>query len=211
VVAELKPDKVFPHFITNNLPAGVVGIILVGLVAASMSTLSSELNSFGAVVASDIYARVTHADAEAARLRISRYVVMAFGLAAILLALWISGHEGGIFVLMVDIFNWMGATFGGGMLAMFLLGFFSPRTHRKGMYPALVIGLVFALWCAATSQGWIVLPDAIAFLGYRWHEWWLIALSTGLIAGCAYVFSRILAPGERAPEELTAYAKHDGA
>lgn len=207
----VRADAVFPHFITTELPPGIVGIILVGLVAASMSTLSSELNSFGAVVASDIYSRVTHSETEAARMRISRIVVTAFGAAAILLALWISTHEEGILRLMLTIFNWMGATFGGGMLAMFLLGFFSPRTHRKGMYPALVLGLCFALWCAATSKNWITLPEPIAFLGYRGHEWWLIGLSTGLIAAAAYILSRILAPDERAPHELTAYAKGDDA
>lgn len=204
-----KGDKVFPFFVGNELPAGLVGILLVGLVAASMSTIASELNSLCACMVSDFYGRLRpHAD-DRRKLWLSRFLVLVLGVAAIVLALWIARHKAGVMTIMLNFFNWIGATFGGGMLAMFLIGFFLPRVTRRAMYPALVSGFAFAFWCAGTSKGWFTLPDALAFLKYRWHEWWLIGLSPCVIAAVAVLLSVALPPGKPAPIELTAYAPEE--
>ena len=50
-----EPDKVFPYFIGHQLPAGITGLILAALLAATMSTLSSDLNSLAAILFDDYY------------------------------------------------------------------------------------------------------------------------------------------------------------
>ena len=201
-------DKVFPYFIGQELPPGLVGLVMVGLLAASMSTIASELNSFGACIVSDFYTRMRPDAPDRRRLWLSRAVVLVMGVLGVALAVWMSRYKEGIMLLMLTIFNWMGATFGGGMLAMFVLGMFSRRAHWRGVYPALVIGLLFAFWCAGTSKGWFTPPAALAFLSYRWHEWWLIGLSTVIIFVLAYGLSLLFGGGERAALELTAYCRN---
>ena len=53
----LKTDQTFPLFIAQQLPAGIVGLVIAGLFAASMSTLDSSLNSISAAVVTDFYRR----------------------------------------------------------------------------------------------------------------------------------------------------------
>ncbi|HIP07347.1 MAG TPA: sodium:solute symporter, partial [Mariprofundaceae bacterium] len=53
-----KADQVFPYFIVHELPTGLVGIVIAGVMAAGMSTLDSSLNSSATVVTIDFYKRV---------------------------------------------------------------------------------------------------------------------------------------------------------
>ncbi|TMZ35951.1 sodium:solute symporter, partial [Klebsiella pneumoniae] len=52
-------DELFPMFIVEQLPAGLSGILIAGILAAAMSTISSSLNSLSTSTVSDIYQRVT--------------------------------------------------------------------------------------------------------------------------------------------------------
>ena len=57
VPAGLDPDQWFPHFIVNELPTGVSGLVIAGLFAATMSSISSGLNSLTAACVIDFYRR----------------------------------------------------------------------------------------------------------------------------------------------------------
>ncbi|MBL7127889.1 MAG: sodium/solute symporter [Ignavibacteria bacterium] len=52
-----KPDEIFPKFIIQNLPIGLAGLVVAGLLAASMSTLSSTFNSLAATTMFDLFKR----------------------------------------------------------------------------------------------------------------------------------------------------------
>ena len=60
-------DKVFPYFIVNELPTGLVGLVIAGVLAAGMSTLDSSLNSSATVWTVDFYKRLLRSDADDAR------------------------------------------------------------------------------------------------------------------------------------------------
>lgn len=186
-----KADQVFPWFIGHAIPGGFTGIILVGLLAASMSTLSSEFNSFSACLTTDFYERLIGTLENRGRLLLSKIIVLVSGVSAVLLALLISRHPGGIMQLVLDAWAGIGAVLGGGILATFLLGIFCPRTNKRGLYPALVIGFAMTLWCYATANEWIVLPERLSFLKYTWHTWWLIGFSNIFVFAAGYGLSRL--------------------
>ena len=55
----LQTDRIFPYFIVQHLPPGVVGLVLAAIFAAAMSTLSSSLNSSSAAAVNDFYVPAT--------------------------------------------------------------------------------------------------------------------------------------------------------
>mgnify|MGYP000660457678 CR=1 FL=1 len=50
-------DYVFIHFILNNLPKGLIGLLLAVILSAAMSSTASELNALGTITALDLYKR----------------------------------------------------------------------------------------------------------------------------------------------------------
>lgn len=186
-----KSDQVFPWFIGHEIPGGLTGVILVGLFAASMSTLSSEFNSFSACLTTDFYERLIGKLSDKGKLLLSKSIVLLAGLSAIALALALSRYAGGIMLLVLNAWAAIGAVLGGGILATFFLGIFCPRANKRGLYPALVVGFSMTLWCYLTANDMIVLPESLAFLKYTWHTWWLIGFSNILVFVLGYGLSRM--------------------
>ncbi|HDP33867.1 MAG TPA: hypothetical protein ENN29_02020, partial [Candidatus Hydrogenedentes bacterium] len=186
-----KADQVFPWFVGHEIPGGFTGIILVGLLAASMSTLSSEFNSFSACLTTDFYERRIGRLENRGRLLLSKCIVLGAGTSAIALALILSRYAGGLMELVLEAWATIGAVLGGGILAAFFLGIFCPRANKRGLYPALIVGFVLTLWCYATAYEWIELPETLAFLKYQWHTWWLIGFSNVFVFVLGYALSRV--------------------
>lgn len=81
-----KGDVFFPHFVSHFLPSGVPGLVLAGLLAAAMSSLSSGINSTITVIAKDFIDpfRKGTQPTEASQIKIARYLAAGISLAAIL-------------------------------------------------------------------------------------------------------------------------------
>jgi len=186
-----KPDQAFPWFIGHEIPGGFTGLILVGLFAASMSTLSSEFNSFSASLTTDFYERLVGKLTSRGKLLMSKGIVLAAGISAIVLALLLSRHTGGIMQLVLDAWAAIGAVLGGGILATFFLGIFCPSANKRGLYPALAAGFSLTLWCYLTANDMVTLPESLVFLKYTWHTWWLIGFSNVFVFVLGYVLSRM--------------------
>src|SRR5690606_30237047 len=52
----LHPDAIFPRFIVEQLPTGLAGLMVAGILAAAMSTISSSINALASSVTHDLYA-----------------------------------------------------------------------------------------------------------------------------------------------------------
>ncbi|MDP1572109.1 MAG: sodium:solute symporter [Vicinamibacterales bacterium] len=77
----VQTDRIFPYFIVNHLPPGVVGLVLAAIFAAAMSTLSSSLNSSSAAIVNDFYQPATAGRRDEAHyLSVSRVLTLTFGL-----------------------------------------------------------------------------------------------------------------------------------
>jgi SSS family transporter len=86
------------------LPHGLIGILLAAIFAATMSSLDSSYNVMAAVMVEDFYHKFINPQATKKRLLfISRMTILIIGSSAILLALFLTKHQGGVFGVMKDI------------------------------------------------------------------------------------------------------------
>jgi SSS family solute:Na+ symporter len=86
------------------LPHGLIGILLAAIFAATMSSLDSSYNVMAAVMVEDFYHKFINPQATKKRLLfISRMAILIIGSSAILLALFLTKHQGGVFGVMKDI------------------------------------------------------------------------------------------------------------
>jgi len=78
------PDKVFPYFIVNGLPAGVTGLLIAAVFAAGMSTISTSLNSGATIMMTDYYKRYINRSADdRAEIRVLRLSTVFLGVAGV--------------------------------------------------------------------------------------------------------------------------------
>lgn len=150
-------DAVLPHFILHETPAGVGGIIIAACLAAAMSTLSSCLNGFSAVLTVDFVKRFRPGTEDGTLLRFARYATLAAGAVMIGGALWIDRIPK---ESMNDFNICVGALIGGGITAMYLAGFFLPRIGRGPLLAGIAAALLFNFYMAGKTLGWV--PERFA-------------------------------------------------
>jgi SSS family solute:Na+ symporter len=185
-----QPDRVFPHFIGHELPAGVSGLVLSGLVAATMSTLSSDLNSLSAIVIDDYYCKLRPDRSEEALLSVSRRVVAVAGIFGILLAMGMTRIHS-----MADAALSFVSLVGGGVLGMYLLGLLVPRCRPGALYIGIAAGLAVVCWgyfCGPGKPGLAGLPD------FPLHALW-IGLVANLVVFSVGLAISVFRPGPLQP------------
>jgi len=145
-------DLVFPLYIVDELPAGLSGLLVAGVLAAAMSTSSATLNSLAASTVVDFYQPRLGRDAadEAALLRRSRWTTVVWGLILIFLAMlarsWGPVLEAGLMIASITY---------GALLGLFLLGRLVPRATPSGAAVGMSAGLVVMLFVVlGTELAW---------------------------------------------------------
>ena len=196
-----KPDQVFAYFIGHQLPVGVTGLVLAGVFAAAMSTLSSDLNSLASVLADDFYEKLAKAPTDKSRLLFSRLSVIVAGVGAIFLAIALRRAKS-----MVETFFVFSAIIGGGIVGVFFLGLLTRRCSKKGLYMGLVVGVTFIAWATLTKK---MDASTLTWLPrFQLHIYWLGLLGNLVVFLVGYVASLIFSPGYRADADLTAYGRN---
>ncbi|MBT5690795.1 MAG: sodium/solute symporter [Opitutae bacterium] len=160
----------FPYYIVTSLPAGLAGLLIAGVFAASMSSIDSAMNSVSAAVTTDFYRRFRGDVTEASALKVARGTVVVVGLLGTSLALYFA-HLGSKSIW--DSFAGILGFFGGGLAGVFLLGILTRRTHG--------VAAAFGLLASAVVQWFLVSNDVnpwfLAFTGVG------SCVIAGLIAG----------------------------
>ena len=146
--ADIEADAVFPYFILTKLPVGVVGLILSALMAAAISSLDSDLNCLSAILMEDYYKRMFPKSTDKQQLMMGRLFIVLAGLGAIGVALFYvnAGSEGVLGIIFT-----LYAIFSGGIAGMFLLGIFSTRANKQGLYWGIGASILFTAWALLTS------------------------------------------------------------
>jgi len=192
----LKADEVFPHFIVTRLPVGVSGLVIAGVLAAAMSSLDSNINSIATVTVVDILKPyLAPGRDERFYLRAAR---LASGAAA---ALMIGG--GLVFHTlpkesMNDLVWIMGSVFGGCLMGLFMVGFFTTRVDYPAALLALCAAVALNIVLGLNSKGW--LPFSLGV-----HDYWVAAIVNAAFVATAYVaaLARGKTPGPGRLEGLT--------
>jgi Na+/proline symporter len=155
--AEKGFDFLFPYYIVNELPAGIRGLILAGVLSVSTSSLDSAIAALSATGVRNVWQPyVAPGRDEAYYLRVSRLLSLSFGglLVAVAAAVWWTEGAGGestgfgILMLGLKVLSWIFPP----LLGVFLLGVLTTRGNDAGNLVALAAGvgslLVVEFWGA---------------------------------------------------------------
>lgn len=128
-------DYVFIHFILNNLPRGLIGLLLAAILSAAMSSTASELNALASTTAIDLYRRnVKSPKTDLHFVNVSKLFTLLWGLLAIAVACLAP-----LFDNLIELVNIIGSIFYGNVLGIFLLAFFVKFVHSNATFWAAVI------------------------------------------------------------------------
>lgn len=135
-------DKVLPHFIANQLPVGLAGLLIAAIFAAAMSSVDTSLNSSATIVLKDIYQRYFDPNvSEKTSMTVLRTSTICAGLIGV-----------GVAILMIGVKSILQAwwelqgVFAGGVLGLFLLGMASRAKRGAAPVIAVIIGVFVIAW-----------------------------------------------------------------
>ena len=148
-------DYVFITFVLQQLPHGLIGLLVTAFFAAALNSKAAELNALGATTTVDIYRRVIHRTAtEEEYVRASKWFTATWGVIAIAIALSVTFAEN-----LIQWSNIVGSLFYGVVLGLFLVAFFLRRIGGTAVF----LGAILAQ--AGVLVLYFVLP-----ISYLWYN-----------------------------------------
>jgi SSS family transporter len=144
----IKADLMLPVFIMKYLPHGLIGILMVGILSAAMSSLSSTINSLSAVTVEDFFNRGEKKLSDKKYMSISKISVVFWGIMCIAAAFLFGGSKSAV----IEIINAIGSVFYGPVLVTFLLAFFSKKVNHIGMNAGIISAVLINLIFSKTMQ-----------------------------------------------------------
>jgi len=142
IVAE-KNDKdyVFLNFILNNIPKGLIGLLLAVILSAAMSSTASELNALATTTTIDLYKRNHKIKREDLHyVKATKWFTFGWGALAIIFACY-----GTLFENLIQLVNIIGSIFYGNILGIFLLAFFFKLVKSQAVFVAALITQVIVI------------------------------------------------------------------
>lgn len=133
-----KSDEIFPRFIIQNLPIGIAGLVVAGLLSASMSTLSSAFNSLASTTVFDLFRVKQDPGNPGKELRFSRYATIFWGFVIICTGLLFQDEKNPA----VDYALKIQSMIYGGLLGVFLLGMISKRANLSDAIISYSVAIV---------------------------------------------------------------------
>ncbi|MGO9095827.1 MAG: sodium:solute symporter [Bryobacteraceae bacterium] len=147
-------NYIFLSFVTRYMPAGIVGLILAVIFAATMSSIAAEFNSLATVSVIDIYRRhIRRRASDRHYLWASRAATAFWGCYAMIFAARYGQNLG----TLVEAVNVVGSLFYGGMLGVFVLAFGFPRVRGTAAFTGVLAGeaaIFYASFCTGISFLW---------------------------------------------------------
>ena len=164
-------DYVFINFIVNNLPSGIIGLLISVILCAAMSSTASELNALAACSYLDIYRNNFKVKSNYSDLQVSKFMTLVWGIIAIIFALTATLAEN-----LIQLVNIIGSIFYGTILGIFLVGFFFKKVQAKNIFNSalltqIIIFIIFYL-------------DVVGYL-------WLNFIGSFLTVLLAYILQKV--------------------
>ncbi|WP_105181229.1 sodium:solute symporter [Pseudoalteromonas sp. T1lg21] len=175
VVQEFNGEKItiFMYYVLNEVPAGVKGLVSVGIIAAAISTLNSGLSSMSSVIVQDIYRPYLekhnkqvsdHHFVKAGRVGMA-LVSLALALMAILCYFWQQYSDMPLlkFALSVMVFSYSG------LLGVYFTTLFTKRGSEGSVLAALIAGFMVTLLMQPYMIDWLLAESMRFYLGFTWQ------------------------------------------
>jgi len=205
-----KAEQVLPYFVIQYLPRGMAGLVIAGVLAAAMSSLSSSINAISAVGITDVYRRhVVRNASEQHYFRAAKMLAIASSVVML----------GGAFFLMVaqsktlqDTATKITAITGGGLLGLYCLGFLTKRGDGRSVGFAIVCTVLYSLWIMCIELKWVTVETFRAmgfneglagFLGKPMDTYYAGLIGNLLLFLVAYLLGSLLFRRTRDLKNLT--------
>ena len=137
-------DYVFIHFILNNLPRGLIGLLLAVILCAAMSSTAGELNALASTTALDLYKRNHKREENDMHfVKVTKWFTLGWGILAIGIACVAYLADN-----LIQLVNIIGSIFYGNVLGIFLLAFFIKYVKGHAVFVAAIITqiVIIAVW-----------------------------------------------------------------
>jgi len=136
-------NYIFLSFVLGVMPAGLVGLVLAAILAASMSSTSAELNALASTTSIDIYKRLLRPEgSDRHYLLVSRAATVFWGMVAVGFALFVDAKGS-----LVEAVNILGSLFYGVILGLFLIAFFLKKVTGTPVFIAALSSEALVLAC----------------------------------------------------------------
>lgn len=176
-----------PVYMVNALPVGLVGLSLVALFAAAMSSLDSVLNSLSATTLEDFVRPFRHEQLGARQeLWLSRAITSIWGAITLGLAFFV----GDIAPTVLEAINKIGSLANGPILAVFLLGILTTKVSGTHAVAGLLAGVMVNAMC------WLFWP------GISWLWWNVIGCGVAVLLALVLRYLPFAAPALRSDNTI---------
>tara|TARA_B100000131_G_scaffold288399_1_gene299691 strand:- start:390 stop:2057 length:1668 start_codon:yes stop_codon:yes gene_type:complete len=134
-------DYVFITFILNNLPKGLIGLLLAVILSAAMSSTSSEINALATTTAIDIYKRNKKNVTDQEVLKYTKIFTFFWGIIAIVIAsiAYLADN-------LIQLVNIIGSIFYGNVLGIFLIAFFLKFIKSNAIFIGAIITQIIIIY-----------------------------------------------------------------
>ena len=154
----LKPDQVFPNFITEHMPAGLSGLVVAAIFAAA---LSSSLNSIAATAINDLYKPFAGEVSDKKLLRLSGWLTVIVGIIQIIVAIAFMKTGDSALNLALAV----ASLFNGPVLGVFLVGSFMKRARENHALTGMLVSTAFMLYILLAFNGIVPGPK----IAWPWY------------------------------------------
>ena len=176
-------DRVFPFFIVNKLPVGLTGLLISSIFAAGMSTISTSFNSGATIVLTDFFRseeRKLSQRKSMSILYLSTFVITVAGSVVAILMLHVQS--------VLDAWWNLASIFSGGMLGLFLLGYFAKKVKSMSAAIGVAVGILAIIWMSL-SPVYFNTEGTIAFRS-NLHTQLTIVVGTTVIFLVGFLLSK---------------------
>lgn len=153
-------DALLPWFMITQLPAGFSGLLIVAILAASMSSLSASMNSIATAWTVDFHRRLFRFS-EKSELRVARLSTLFSGTLAVLLAAAMVTWDIGSFW---DEYNRLLGLVTSSLAGIFFLGLLTKRANTAGALTGLLLSFLLQLYVMYKTNVYILLYSGTGFL-----------------------------------------------
>ncbi len=137
-------NYIFPTFILNNMPMGVIGLLIAAIFAAAMSSIAAELNALATATTIDFYRRLYQPEAtDGHYVMVGRISTFIWGIFACIVAIFATNLGS-----LIEVVNKFGSFFYGSLLGVFVLAFVVKRARSRGAFFGLLFGIA-SVWIAS--------------------------------------------------------------
>ena len=138
-------DAIFPFFMMSQMPAGVAGLLIAAIFAATMSTISSNINSVSTAFSVDFIQRFRPNIKDSTLLRVARWTCIVSGLMGLGIALLMATWD---IASLLDYFNTILGLLTSGLGGLFVMAVFFPRIKGRAALTGFIIGelVVFLMY-----------------------------------------------------------------